>query len=270
MDNSTKEINLHQDGLPEILPAYEDGIFQAVLTLPESAIALVSAISAFIDRPVVKVLLRNNDAPAREKDGKREQYDINCSVDDENGDQCNVEMMAHAMEDDNIDNDHKNLKYRSVFNLSHLHSNQPGKGKEFSKLVKSYQIMLCNYKVFRHDNSLVERFTYRNEIGIELCEATTSIFVDLTKAREIAKKPVTEMSDIESWVVFLALSNNPRYREIILEITKQKEGIFVAFETLQNISKNADERARFHSRRMWLQDQEHKEAVWRRQVQEKY
>ena len=251
------------DGLPKILPPSENGIFRSVLTLPESYIALVSSVAAFLDRPVMSVTLRNNDAPARDRNAKQEEYDINCVVDGADGDQCDVEMQASHMDGDNKDNDHRNLKWRSVHNLSHLHSNQEGRGKPYGSLVRSYQVMLCNYKIFSFENDLVERFTLRNPKGTELCDAVSAIFIDLTRAREIAEKPVNEMSDIEVWVVFFALAHRPEYSGIITEITKSKEGVAVAYNTLLNISQSPEERARFNSRRMWLQDREHEHAVWK-------
>ena len=81
---------------------------------------------------------------------------------------------------------------------------------------------------------------------------------------EIAKKPVGEMSDLEGWVVFFALGNDYNYNHAIAEITKVKEGIAVARDTLLTISQDADERARFRSRRIWLQDREHEQAVARK------
>ena len=128
--------------------------------------------------------------------------------------------------------------------------------------------MLCNYKVFGFENALVERFTFRNRDGIELCDAITAIFVDLTQAKEIAKKPVSDMTGIESWAVFFALGNDPEYSGVVDEITKMKEGIAVARDTLLTVSQNADERARFHSRRKWLQDREHEQAVARKEGRE--
>ena len=249
------------DGLPKILPPYENGIFRSILTLPEAHAALVSIVAAILDRPVKTVTLRNNEAPSRDKLAKREQYDINCVVDGEDGNQFACEMQASPMAGDNRENNHRNIKWRSVYNLSHLHSNQPGKGIDYGDYVRSYQIMLCNYKAFDFENELLERFMFRNEKGTELCGAVTAIFVDLTKAKEIAKKPVGEMSDVEDWVVFLALGNNPKYSGIIDGIIKRKEGVAVARETLFSISQNPDERARFHSRRKWLQDREHERAV---------
>ena len=210
-------------------------------------------------------LLRNNDAPARDKLAKREEYDINCVVDAEDGDQFAFEMQASPMAGDNKENNHRNIKWRSVFNLCDLHSNQPGRGMDYGDFVRSYQVMLCNYKVFDFKNELAERFAFRNQNGNELCDAVMAIFVDLTKAKEIAKKPVGEMSDLEGWVVFFALGDDRNYSQVIANITKEKEGIAVARDTLLAISQNADERARFRSRRIWLQDREHEQAVARKE-----
>jgi predicted transposase/invertase (TIGR01784 family) len=251
------------DGLPKILPPSENGVFKAVLTLPEAHVALVDAVAAFISRPVNDVTLRNNDMPARDKLAKQEEYDINCLVDGEDGDQCDVEMQASPLEGDNKKNDHRNIKWRSVFNLSDLHANQPGRGRRYGQFVKSYQVMLCNYSVFDYENKLVEPFTFRNPKGQELCDAVTAIFINLTQAKEIAKKPVSAMSNIEVWVVFFALADKPAYSGVIAEIVKTKEGIAVANDTLLNISQSPEERAHFRSRRIWLQDREHERAVWR-------
>ena len=65
--------------------------------------------------------------------------------------------------------------------------------------------------------------------------------------------------------MFFALGNDHNYSQVIAEITKEKEGIAVARDTLLTISQNADERARFRSRRIWLQDREHEQAVARKE-----
>jgi predicted transposase/invertase (TIGR01784 family) len=268
MDKTNK--NIQPDGLPKILPPSEDGIFQAILTLPESYKALLSAVSAFLDRQLKSVTLRNNVPSSREALAKQEEFDINCVVDGENGDQCEVEMQASHMVGDNLLNEHRNIKWRSVFNVCDIHSNQPGCNKEYSEFVRSYQVTICNYRVFNYKNELAERFTMRNARGEVLCDAITIIFIDLSQAKEIAKKPVADMTDIEKWTVFFALADKPKYNKIITEITKTMEGIAVANDTLLHISQNPDERVRFHQRRKKMQDEEHKHAVWTNEVRAEY
>jgi len=257
MNNNDALTDIMPDGLPKILPAYEDGVFQALLTLPEANLALKSLISAVLDQPVKAVLLSKNIPAKRDKGAKREQYDINCIVDTENGEQCNLEIQASPMEGDNLENEHRNLKWRSVFNLCDLHSGQYGRGIMYGQFVRSYQVMLSNYRAFKEKPKIAERFTFRNLEGVELCDAVTAIFIDLSQAEELSKKPVSELSDIEQWAAFIALANEPEYGEVIEEITKQQEGIAVAKKTLYSISQNPDQRARFRSRRIWLQDRRH-------------
>ena len=115
--------------------------------------------------------------------------------------------------------------------------------------------------VFNENQKHVERFTFRNTEGRQLCDAVTAMIIDLSQAEEIAKKPVSDMTLIEQWTVFFALGNMQTYRGIIAEMTKLEEGIAVANDTLTSISQNPDERARFRSRRIWLQDREHDDAV---------
>jgi hypothetical protein len=148
-----------------------------------------------------------------------------------------------------------------VFNLSDLHATQPGRGVRYADFYNSYQIMICNYNVFNWDNELAEKFTYRNECGRQLSDITAAIFIDLTQADKIVKKPVTEMTAVEQWAVFLAKANDPGCRDAINEILKRKEGIYVAYEMLTSISTDENERARFRSRRIWQMDRDHEIAV---------
>ena len=271
MDIHTKNTDdILADGLPRILPPYENGVFKAILTLPEAKTALEDVVETMIDVPVKGVVLRNNAAPSRDISAKQEQYDINCVVNAQNGEQCNIEMQSSPMEGDNSANEHQNIRWRSVFNVCDLHSNQEGRGLRYAHFARSYQVMLINFKVFRDKKRLLERFTFRNREGMELCDAVTVIFIDLSQAKEIAKKLVSEMSNIEKWVIFFALGNQPKYSGILTEIIKQQEGIAVANEVLLNISQNPDERARFRSRRIWLQDREHEQAVWTEEVRAEY
>ena len=174
------------------------------------------------------------------------------------------------MRGDSSNNEHKNIKYRGIFNLCDLHSNQPGRGKRYGQFVRSYQVVLCNYNIFEAEHELVERFTMKNERGEELCDAIMCIIVDLTKAKDVAKKPVDSMTAIEMWAVFFALADKPAYDALITEIANAMEGIYVARETLQSISQNPDERARFRSRRIWQQDREHEMAVAINKVHAEY
>jgi hypothetical protein len=63
------------------------------------------------------------------------------------------------------------------------------------------------------------------------------------------------------WAVFLAKADEPKCGEIVEKIMKRREGISVANSMLRTISQDEYERARFHSRKMALQDAEHNRVV---------
>jgi hypothetical protein len=90
--------------------------------------------------------------------------------------------------------------------------------------------------VFDWEHELVERFTFRNLKGVELCDAVTAIIIDLTFAKETAKKSIDEMSFVERWTVFLAFADKVKHGRVITEITKKNEVIAVANDTLLHIS----------------------------------
>jgi predicted transposase/invertase (TIGR01784 family) len=89
-----------------------------------------------------------------------------------------------------------------------------------------------------------------------LHNAIQSIFVDLTKLNEVIKKPITQMTDMESLSVFLRYADNPDYRDVVNKVIETREALAVAGEVLMSVSKDERERAILHSRRMAQRDLE--------------
>jgi predicted transposase/invertase (TIGR01784 family) len=242
-------------GLPKILPPYDDMVFKSILTRPDAEPARVDLLSVLLGRTVKTATVRNTELPGRDVDVKQERFDVNCSFDD--GDQAVVEMQAEPMRGDTSVNRHKNICERAAFGLCDLHANQAGSGKDYADFVKSYHVTITNYAVFNENHELVETFKLSCESGITLTKSIAAVFVDLTLVTDVLKKPVDEMTAAEMWAVFLAKADEPRHIETIEQILKRREGISVANTMLQTISQDEFERARFHSRRMALQDAEH-------------
>ena len=67
----------------ELLPPYDDRIFKVLLTAPEAKPTLMYLASAIIQRPVVNVLVRNNELPISDTEEKAERFDVNCMIDDD-------------------------------------------------------------------------------------------------------------------------------------------------------------------------------------------
>jgi predicted transposase/invertase (TIGR01784 family) len=71
------------------------------------------------------------------------------------------------------------------------------------------------------------------------------------------------MSPAEMWAIFFKYADSPKHRELISEIANKKGEINLATRLLSSISKDEDERARYHSRRIYMMDMEHTKAVYR-------
>jgi len=238
----------------EILPPSDDRIFKAMLTAPEAKPALLLVASAIVNRPVVDVLVRNNELAVSDTEEKAEQFDINCKVDDDS--QADIEMQSNRMEEE-AGTGHENLRARSVYNLCDLHSSQSSKGKSYASLIRSYQVMFCGFTVFPERNDFINSFSVRHDTDNGLLHnAVQAMFVELSKLNDVLKKPVEKMTDMERFSVFLRYAENPDYRDIVNRVIESKEGLAVAGEVLMSISKDERERAIFRSRRIALADQE--------------
>jgi predicted transposase/invertase (TIGR01784 family) len=260
-------IEILSDGLPRILPPYEDGIFKALFTWEGSKPALEDALSSFISSPVQGAVIRNPEPPIMDTKIKRQRYDIRCTFNDGKG-RAAAEMQARCMDGDNQGNDFARQKIRAAYELCYLHSLQDGRGVDYAEFARSYQITICNFSAFRDAHGLVETFTLKNQEGRELTDAIAAVFVDLSLVPQIAKKPIREMSGAEMWSVFLAKGNDPDYQELIDQIISKKEAIHLADQLLRNISTTEEERAQFISRRILEQDIESDRALAQRRMRE--
>jgi predicted transposase/invertase (TIGR01784 family) len=128
-----------------LLPPSDDRVFKLILTSPEAKPVLMDLISAIIRRPVVDVVVRNNEIPTHDVNEKNERFDVNCKVDD--GSQFDLEMVASRIQEDS-DGEHRNLKGKSVYYVCDLHSSQPSKGlRRYDRLARTYQVTSCSYTV---------------------------------------------------------------------------------------------------------------------------
>jgi predicted transposase/invertase (TIGR01784 family) len=237
----------------EIPPPSDDRIFKLLLTSPEGKPALIDLISATIMRPVVDVIVRNNELPLVDTDEKAERLDVNCKIDD--GTQVDLEMQASRIQEDS-DGGHKNLKGKSIYYLCDLHSSQPSKGlRRYDELAQTYQVTFCSYTVFSNLPDYVNSFSMRHDVTNDLLSgAIHVIYVELSKLGGIMRKPIDDMTDLEKWALFLQYANVPEYRETVNRIIESKEALKMAGSLLMSVSKDERERAVNRSRRMYQTD----------------
>ena len=151
---------------------------------------------------------------------------------------------------------HKNLKGKSVYYLTDLHSLQPSKGlQRYDRLPQAYQITFCSYTVFANQPDYVNSFSLRHDTtGELLCDAIQILFVELSKLKDLLKKPVNEMSVLDKWSVFLQYAPDQKHREKVNEVIESEEVLQMAGNLLMSISQDERERAIFRSRRKFQTD----------------
>ena len=239
----------------DILPPSDDRVFKLILTSPEAKPVLIDLVSSIIKRPVVDVVVRNNEIPPEDTQEKAERLDVNCYIDDNS--QVDLEMQASHIEEDS-DGQHRNLKGKSVYYLCDLHSSQPAKGiRRYDTLARTYQVTFCSYTVFPERKSYLNSFSLRHDEDSEqLCNAIQVVYVELSKLQEIIKKSVGDMTDLEKWAVFFRYADEPSHRETVNKVIASKEVLQMAGNLLMSISQDERERAVFRSRRMYQTDQQ--------------
>ena len=237
----------------DILPPSDDRVFKLILTSPEAEQGLMNLISSVIGRTVVDVILLPNELAPGDKDEKAERFDVNCKIDD--GSQINLEMQASRIVED-LDGQYRNIKGKSVYYLTDLHSSQPAKGQQrYDRLARSYQITFCAYTIFPNTPEYANSFSLRHDTtGELLTDAINLMFVELSKLDEIVKKPVNDMTDLDKWSVFFQYAPNLNHRELVNKVIESEEVLQVAGNLLMSISQNERERAIFRSRRKFQTD----------------
>ena len=235
----------------DVLPPSEDRIFKLILTSPEGKPVLMDLISAIIGRPVVDVVVCNNEIPTGNTEEKAERLDVNCRIDD--GSQVDLEMQASYVEE--LGDNHENLKGKGIYYMCDLHSSQPSKSKRYDELAQTYQVTFCSYTVFPEMPEYVNPFSMRHDQTNELLsDAIHVVYVELSKLNKVLKKSVDDMTDLEKWAVFFRYAADPKYREVVNSVIESKEALQMAGNLLMNISQDERERAVFRSRRMYQSD----------------
>jgi predicted transposase/invertase (TIGR01784 family) len=241
--------------VPELLPPSEDGVFKTLMTHPDAEPVLCDVVESYLRFPVVKVAVKNVELPISDINEKRERFDVSCTVND--GTQFEIEMQSETISGDSAGTNHMIVKSRAIYHLCDLHSGQSGRNIRYDKLMRSYQMTFCGYRVFTDREDFIRRFSFRDEYGVELSDAVGIILVDLTKLGDVIKKPVETMTGEEMWSVFFAYGADPKYKDLLDKIIAAKEEIKMARELLQTISRDENERARFRARRKFQMDMEH-------------
>jgi len=218
-----------------------DNVFKAVFTRnsKSSQGALSRFISALIDRKVSVTEIIANEPPADNIRDRQIRFDINCRA--ENGELLNVEMSLNPDPFEPV---------RLEFHAGKLFTGQDIRGtdKTYNDLKQAYQIAILAKKKFFQDNIFVHTFEYYDPVDkITLNGKSRIITLELSKLNRVVKKPVDSMNMKEYWGVYFRYLTDKSKRRKINEILEREEGIAMASEVLQTISRDEVERARLMS-----------------------
>jgi predicted transposase/invertase (TIGR01784 family) len=233
----------------EILPPSDDYVLKAVLTHPNAKPALMDLISTVIGCEVKDVQIRNNELPAGNVDEKNERLDINCVIQDNS--QVNVEVQGSRLA--GLDGGHDSLMNKTIYYLTDLHSSKKSKSVKYVDLVRTYHITFISHNVFKWPDYVTDA-SLRTKKGVQVSDQINVIIIELSKLKDVLKKPVDEMTSLDMWSAFIGYASDPQQRKLINEVLDRKEAIGLAGTVLAEISKDEHERAKFLSRRKFETD----------------
>jgi predicted transposase/invertase (TIGR01784 family) len=240
IDASLKDsVQLSADDNP--IDICKDNIFKAVFTksTPESRGALSKLVSALIGHNVSILTIAANEPPVNNVWGRHIRFDISCRA--ENGELVNIEMCLNPDRFETM-----RLEYYSA----ELFTSQDIKGTDrgYNDLKKSYQIAILAKRRYFPDEVILHSFEYYDPVhNISLNGKNRIITLELSKLKQIADKPTTEMSAAELWGSYFRYLTVKAKRVKINEIIAQEEGIAMASKVVMTISRDDAERARLES-----------------------
>ena len=130
------------------------------------------------------------------------------------------------------------------------------KGKEYRELRKVYTVVILGNTLFMDREYFYDEYRYRNKEGRELQGNTQIIFIELSKLEKILIKPVSSMTGLEKWSIFLRYANHTEKKQILAQIMESEEGVRMGAEALESISSNRDKFITYFHRLKFEADQE--------------
>jgi len=148
-----------------------------------------------------------------------------------------------------------NFKKRAQFIVSKVYSGQDISGGTYKDLKRCYLICIVDHTLFEGDKKYFRDGMFRDAEGTPITNDQTIIFLELTKIRYLLKKSVEELTDIECWLLFFKYAADKSKRKKLNQIMERKEGVNMAAQILQTISRSERERSLYESQLIYELDQ---------------
>jgi predicted transposase/invertase (TIGR01784 family) len=226
----------------EIFNPMIDYAFKRIFTADErrSKIALIDFLNSLLEieggKNIIYLTVINPQIPVDVEKRKKTIFDIRAKFND--GEQAIIEMQL---------NKGYGFKKRSQFIISKTYASQPIAGLNYDALKKCYLICITNFILLNDKTDFINDYRFRDRQGYDLSDDETIIFMELPKIDRILEKPVSEMTNVEMWAVFFRYVTDKSKRDILNKIIDRKEGIKMAANVLDEISKSEEERIQYEN-----------------------
>jgi predicted transposase/invertase (TIGR01784 family) len=216
-----------------------DYVFKRIFTAQEeeSKIALIDFLNSVLTGKhdnIVDLTVVNNEIPVEAYKEKKSRFDIRVVF--ENGEQALVEMELKAKD---------NFVKRSLHNVSRMYSAQPINRMDYRKLKRCYMIGVMGYNVLGRDFGYLNTFTFRDKESRQLSDEMQITYIELEKIGSLLDKRTEELTNGESWAIFLRYASYDDKWQVLEKITQKNGGIKMAVDVLKYISKSDIERMRY-------------------------
>lgn len=190
--------------------------FKAIFTqeTEESNEALKSFLSSVLGKEVVKVQISANEPPVDIPSQIQMTFDV--SVTFNNGEKADIEMQRKDQKYD--------FSVRSEIQVARLLNNNAKKGSNWSA-EKVYQISVLNFHPSNGDKSEIAWYTMKNKNGRPLAEYLNIIFLDLLEIKKLVGTPVSELTPVQKWGLFLSYADDEDQADYISKIAESEKGI---------------------------------------------
>jgi predicted transposase/invertase (TIGR01784 family) len=222
-------------------PRY-DYVAKRILTAesPESKQALISLLNAALKlvnkESVIDLTVINPELPVDNNKFKKSRFDIRVRF--QNGEQGIIEIEWGKKD---------NFKKRSQFIISKAYSSQDISNKTYEDLKRCYLICIIDHPLFKEDDEYFRDGMFRDSKGNPITDDQIIIFLELSKIEKLLSKPVEELTDIECWLLFFRYITDKSKRVYLNKVLEKEEGVNMAAQILQTISKEERERLEYES-----------------------
>lgn len=228
-----------------------DYVAKRILTAesPQSKKALISFLNAALkfkaDNSIIDLVIINTEIPVDSKNYKKSKFDIRVKL--ENGEQAIVEIEFNKKD---------NFKKRSQFIISKAYSSQEISGKTYGDLKRCYLICIVDFILFDDEKDYYRDGMFRDAKGNPITDDQIIIFLELTKIYDLLNKPVEELTNLECWLLFFKYITDKSKRDIMSKIFEREEGVLMAAQILETISRDEKERAIYEAQWLYEMDQQ--------------